>query len=615
VTPSKVLRIARWEVTKSAGTVDRRTAVLAVVGVVFGALVGPAVVSSGLALNEGIYRVGVADDSPYHDVVESSPAFAPGDPTADALAENRVDLVVADGTVRTNPDTPAKSDAALAEFRSAVERYNDDVLMRTEPDQDAAFPVEVAVRYESRSVAQPTVDPGTSGGGDGGTGDGPTDDGPTATDGGSTAAGDGDSGATGEGAGGDSGTGSDTGSGSSDGGVQAPNVGGGVFGGDGGDGTPGGLSPPFPFASLVLAFLFVVPMNFVVQAYGSTIMDERINRRGELMLVSPVTRGDIVAGKTLPYLVALLAVTVGVAAAVGGGPLSVAAVVPLALLFLGATFVGAMFARSFKELTFVTITVSVFLTSYAFVPAIFADVTPIALISPLTIVVWDLGSRPVSIAEFAFSAGPALLTAVLLFVLGAGVYREEDMFTQRPVPLKALDALATRISRPRSVALVTAASIPFVFVVELLAVALLFALPLEASLPVLLVAIAVIEEVAKSVGSYAGFVHARYDRALGTALVVGALSGVGFFAAEKVTAIVQAVGLTQLELGRAAFATAGGTSGSLLVAGLAASLALHVVTAAISAAGARRGPYRWVAGIGVAVIVHVAYNAAVIGGV
>ncbi|WP_121821633.1 ABC transporter permease family protein [Halostella salina] len=607
MTPSKVLRIARWEVSKSAGTVDRRTAVLAVVGVVFGALVGPAVVSGGLALNEGIYRVGVADDSPYHDVVESSPAFAPGEPTADALAENRVDLVVVDGTVRTNPDTPAKSDAALAEFRSAVERYNDDVLMRAEPDQNAAFPVEVAVRYESRTVAQPTA--GGAGGGDtagGGTTDGGTDGGTTGdgTDGGATdGSGDTSDGSAGAGADG------------SDGDVQAPNVGGGVFGGGDGDGTPGGLSPPFPFTSLVLAFLFVVPMNFVVQAYGSTIMDERLNRRGELMLVSPVTRGDIVAGKTLPYLVALLAVTVGVAAAVGGGPLSVAAVVPLALLFLGATFVGAMFARSFKELTFVTITVSVFLTSYAFVPAIFADVTPIALISPLTLVVWDLGSRPVSVAEFAFSAGPALLTAVLLFVLGAGVYREEDMFTQRPVPLKALDALATRISRPRSVALVTAASIPFVFVVELLAVALLFALPLEASLPVLLVAIAVIEEVAKSVGSYAGFVHARYDRALGTALVVGALSGVGFFAAEKVTAIVQAVGLTQLELGRAAFATAGGTGGSLLLVGLAASLALHVVTAAISAVGARRGPYQWVAGVGVAVIVHVAYNAAVIGSV
>ncbi len=42
-------------------------------------------------------------------------------------------------------------------------------------------------------------------------------------------------------------------------------------------------------------------MNFVIQAYASSIMNERINDRGELLLVSPVSRGDIIAAKTLPY--------------------------------------------------------------------------------------------------------------------------------------------------------------------------------------------------------------------------------------------------------------------------------------------------------------------------
>jgi len=64
-----------------------------------------------------------------------------------------------------------------------------------------------------------------------------------------------------------------------------------------------------------------------------------------------------------------------------GGPIAVAAALPIALLFLGATFVGAMLARSFKELTFVTVTISVFLTTYTFIPAVFADVNAIALIS------------------------------------------------------------------------------------------------------------------------------------------------------------------------------------------------------------------------------------------
>jgi hypothetical protein len=33
--------------------------------------------------------------------------------------------------------------------------------------------------------------------------------------------------------------------------------------------TPETLAPPFPFRSLVLAYLFLIPMNFVVQAYGA----------------------------------------------------------------------------------------------------------------------------------------------------------------------------------------------------------------------------------------------------------------------------------------------------------------------------------------------------------
>jgi len=195
----------------------------------------------------------------------------------------------------------------------------------------------------------------------------------------------------------------------------------------------------------VLAFVFLVPMNFLVQAYGSSILAERTNRRGEPLLVTPLSPVDIVAGKTLPYVAVAVAVTALIALVVGGGPLSVLAILPVAAAFLAATFVGAVFARSFKELTFVTVAVSVLLTSYAFVPAIFTNVTPVALISPLTLVVFDLQGEAVSLGEFLFSTGPTALAAALLFGLGLGVYREEDLFTQKPVSRKFLDALAVRL--------------------------------------------------------------------------------------------------------------------------------------------------------------------------
>jgi hypothetical protein len=50
----------------------------------------------------------------------------------------------------------------------------------------------------------------------------------------------------------------------------------------------------------------------------------------------------------------------------------------------------------------------------------------------------------------------------------------------------------------------------------------------------------------------------------------------------------------------------------VLVALLIAPLALHVVTAAISALGAARDTEWWLVGVGTAVLVHVAYNLTVV---
>jgi ABC-type Na+ efflux pump permease subunit len=574
-----VTRIARWEVTRGVGSVDRQTAVLGLLAlVVVGAVGGATAAAGGVALDRGIYRVGVAPDSPYAEVVAEAPSLAARPPSRASLEAGRVDVLVDDGQVVVRESR--KGEAALGAFRDAVQEHNDRLMAAAE-NRTAAFPVTVRLRYADRDDAA-VVDGGDGGGtGGGGTGGGGTG-----------------------GDGGDRTVERDR--------LAVPGVGGGsgLFA-TATAGSPADIRPPFPFASLVLAFAFLVPMNFVVQAYGSTMLNERINRRGELLLVAPVTPADIVAGKTLPYLLAALGITVAIALAVGGGAVSVAAVVPIALAFLAATFVGAMFARSFKELTFVTVTVSVFLTTYAFVPAIFTDVTPIALISPLTLVVRDLQNAAVTPAQFAFATGPTTLCSVVLFALGTGIYREEDLFTQRAVPLKFLDALDARIAGRWSVAPLSGLAIPFVFVAELLAVAVLYALPVALSVPVVLVVVALVEEVAKSVHVYAGFENGRFPPGVGSAALVGGLSGLGFFVGEKATAVVQLVGLPELTLGRAAFATAG--VGPVDAAALLlAPLALHTVTASVSALGARRDLTSYGVALVVATLLHTAYNLAVV---
>ena len=645
----RILRVARWETARAGGGVDRRTllaalALLLVAGGVLGGGLAAGVV--GLDVDRDVYRVGVDGDSPYADAVEGAPALTRV-PVESAALGDTADLVVVDGgrsgtveTVAVRASDTRKGEAAAAEFREAVEAHNER-LMAAEENRTAAFPITVTLQYVGRTsgLDDGATLGGDDGGGDSGTGgaggDGSGDGGDgdsSGSDGGSGGRGDGSGEGSGGATGGDGGlAGGDTagGDGESDAGndgFAVPSVGGAAFGADT-VGSPGSISPPFPFVSLLLAFVFLVPMNFLIQAYGSSVLDERTNRRGEPLLVTPLSPVDIVAGKTLPYVAVAALVTTLLAVAVGGGALSVVAVLPVALTFLAATFVGAMFARSFKELTFVTVGVSVLLTTYAFVPAIFTNVTPVALVSPLTLVVFDLQGEAVGLGEILFSTVPMAVGAALLFGLGLGVYREEDMFTQKPVGRKFLDALAVRLgavgrgasdatlrARLRALAPVgflTACTIPFVFVAELLAVALLFALPVTVSIPVLLVTIAFIEELAKSVHLYAGFERGAFARTDRVAVAVGLASAAGFFLAEKATAVVQAVGLTELYVGRAAFGSVAGLEGlpPIAIAGLFfAPLLLHGFATTVAAVGASRSRTYYVATLALATLIHAAYN-------
>ena len=622
--PRTLLRIARWESTKGVGGIDRGAIAVVIAAVAFVLAVGTVAVAGGVALEDGIYRVGVSEDAAYHDPVEADPTFAAvetdsGDVRTGTASPtgtegvvvggfdgtDRLDLYIEERAGRTeiyvavvDGEPTEKSLAALSALRGTVSGYND-AVMRTEDNRTAAFPVTVAIRFPERdragtvasSEAGSTTDVEAADGSGGGSG------GPAADDGSGSDA-------------------SDTGTG---GPAGAPSLGAfDLFGTSATTGSPSDIQPPFPFQSLVLAFLFVLPLNFIVQAYGSSMLAERLDRRGELLLVAPISRGEIVVGKTLPYLAAALGITTAIVGGLwllggGGGPLSVLAVTPLALLFLGTTFLAAMFARSFKELTFLTVTITTTLTTYAFVPAIFAETSQVAFVSPLTLAIKDLTGAGVSAGEVAFSVGPPTLVAGICFLLGLGIYREEDLFTQRPVHLKALDALAGRIHRPRGVAVAVALLVPFVFVAELLAVAVLFALPVALSIPLIFGTVAVVEELAKGLPIYAGYVHNRYDRTLAVALAAGAASGIGFFVAEKLTLAIQFVGLPGLAVADAAFQTGLGTGDPALVAALALSpLVLHVVTASLTAVGAARGRRLFVVGLCIAVLIHLAYNVAVV---
>ncbi|OYR84317.1 PrsW family intramembrane metalloprotease, partial [Halorubrum distributum] len=261
---------------------------------------------------------GVDAESPYAEAIEDAPSLRPvpagsaslGD-SADAVVvtvvrpgsgdDGSIDAADVDEVVVRASDTQ-KGEAAAASVREAVASHNER-LMRAEPNQTAAFPVVVMLRYVGRTTG---VDDGATLGGSNEGSDGGSTDGSDAGTGGGDDGSDGGDGTSG-GEGGDStGDAGSVGSGADsddDGGFAVPSIGGAAFGANT-VGSPGSLTPPFPFTSLLLAFVFLVPMNFLIQAYGSSILDERTNRRGEPLLVTPLSPAEIVAGKTLPYAAA-----------------------------------------------------------------------------------------------------------------------------------------------------------------------------------------------------------------------------------------------------------------------------------------------------------------------
>lgn len=623
--PRRLFHIASWELRKDSGFLSRDTLILVVLSLV---VVGGVVAVVGVSPpDENLYTVGVASDSAYHDAFAEHDSLRVVPPDEEQFHNGNLDvLVTEDGSIYA-ADT-ATGRAASNELTDAVRQYNTR-LMSEEADTSAAFPVAVSVEYvtpkeqklafsdgapapdttdndgttETDSGVDSTNDDSTSDdSNESSTGDNSsTDDGQTdstaGTDESKTDDGTGTSGSE---------TDSDSGTATDESGSFGQSVG---FAED--ETLPSELVPPLPFESLLVAFALLIPLNFISQVYASSMVAERTKRRGEMLLVSPATRYEIVGGKTLPYFVIASGIIAGALVAVGASWVSIAGILPLAMAFLALSFLASSFARSYKELSFFTLGVSVLLTTYAFIPAIFTQVHPISAISPLSIVVADLQGAGFDTARVLMGTVPLFVTSAIVFVFGIETYEEEFLFAQVSLPKKVLLMLSAQIHSPRSAFVLGALSIPFVFVAELLVLAGLIAVPQLISVPLLLVIIAFIEEVGKSLPVYAGFRMGRLSLSWRTAAVAGALSGFGFFVAEKVTVISQQVGIHGLEMGELAFGTAlsaggGGSPLGMVILGLWPLL--HSITTVISCVGARKGRTGYIVGLVLATVVHVGYN-------
>ncbi|MDN5308938.1 MAG: hypothetical protein PWP14_332 [Methanolobus sp.] len=381
--------------------------------------------------------------------------------------------------------------------------------------------------------------------------------------------------------------------------------------------TPSFFSPPIPFTAILYAFLFIFPIYFVSQFYSTSIMDERTNKKGELILAAPLLSRDVVIGKTLPYIIVTLLIQAVITVYITGFPADLRAaqssllilvtILPVVLLFFALSFFGAILSRSFKELTFTSVFLSVVISGYLFFPAMFANIHAISSISPITLIVRLIEGETVLMNTYLFSTLPFYFVALSAFAFGTYIYREEDLFTQKAVSEKMTDCLEMFISSSYgSVFLLSIIFIPFVYMTQLMLIVMLFNLPAPHSVIVMIILSAMAEELVKSAGIYTILKRKLQPANLKNALRLAALSGMGFFVGEKAVAV-----LTLAPIASSAFGAVM-TMGTLLLV----PLALHISTASVSSLVMYRfGTRRYLLSVILATLVHSTYNLFILRGV
>ena len=366
---------------------------------------------------------------------------------------------------------------------------------------------------------------------------------------------------------------------------------------------PSQLSPPLPFDSIILIFVFIFPLYFTSQFFMMSIMNERIERKGEVLLSTPVRAGSIITGKALPYLLGMLAISAALTVYLRASLLIMLPLIPVIFFFLANALIIGMVSRSFKELSFISIFFSTVATSYLFFPSVFANVHVISLISPLTLIILTLQGTAYTAGDYLFSTSLFWLTSAVLFYVAVVNFREERLFSEERLIPKIRGFIGESMSRKHpflSLFTLSGFSIPFVFMVQLLCLVLFFNLPMPYSLVLLLVFAALIEELAKSVGIYTLYLQDASFLSWKNLVFACAVTAAGFLAAEKLLLLITLTQITESVFGSVLFLSLGV---------LYLPLLLHFAGITVVACALKLGGRGWyLPGILAATLLHCLYN-------
>ena len=371
--------------------------------------------------------------------------------------------------------------------------------------------------------------------------------------------------------------------------------------------VPSLMSPPIPFAQVIIAFLYILPITFVSVFFISSFMDEKTDRRITVLMSAPVTSFQIIAGKMLPYIGFSLASVIVITLFLKGNLLLAMAILTPVILFIFSIYLMVpLVYRTFKDTTFVSMLAVSVIVSYLVFPAMFSGVNDLSYISPLTLIVKMYRGEPFGLKEYLFSTAPMPFVFILSMYIGTRILNEEYLMGFRPLYRKVAEAIYLAIDRSHvylSVTLLSLFLIPIVYMMQLVALALSFNVPVRYALGGLLLAAAVVEEVAKSAGVTV-LLENRVIRSARDILVLSFLSAAGFLIGEKLLLYVSLSVVSESVLSAALF-----SSGMLLIPLVAHFVSTALVCLLTRRFGVRYYPFAVFAGS----VVHGLYNLYVLG--
>lgn len=369
---------------------------------------------------------------------------------------------------------------------------------------------------------------------------------------------------------------------------------------------PSLMDPPIPFAQVILAFLYVMPVSFISVFFTGSFMRERTDRRITVLLSTPTTPFQIIMGKIGPYfLYAVLSVIMITLALRGNVLLALAIFVPVILFIFAIYLMVPLLYRTFRDTTFISMLAVAGITSYLVFPAMFSGINDFAYMSPLTLAVDMYRGEAFGPRTYLFATLPMMLLFGISLYMATRILNEEYLMAFRPLYQKVAEALYLAMNRARlrlSVLVLGLATIPLVFMGQLVALALSTNLPRGAMMAMLMFAAALIEETAKSVGVVTLMSKGHADSTQ-EVLLLSALSALGFLIGEKLVLLISVAVVSETMLSQAIYGL-----GQIWV-----PLVAHLVCTAVTCLLTRRfGTRRYAWAVMAGAALHTIYNLTII---